>query len=326
MSLVTLEFHFSNNWSHEGEAVVYYCGDSEQEYGRVVQGATYTQQTYVGHRWRVREARSRVILHEVVAQPASTVTIVEVGAAPPAHDPLRAALWRMGKAPREPLVKAAATLTKLLENAKRDDPKYRSVRVSNPAIASVLDGVPGALALLVAAGWEQLNAGSADAEARLVLRAAYGPLDDALLELKRLHALMHGLPPPGAPAAPPPPPPSAAASSSSDAADASHRCGHCRRGIQNDLRQQMRRGSSQIDGWRTHDYIGGGEFRFHCERCKVDLCDKCYDKWKGGDAAVHPQACQLSIEAPITTPWGSSGYGAPPAPPPFKGRRGPFGR
>ena len=100
----------------------------------------------------------------------------------------------------------------------------------------------------------------------------------------------------------------------------------CRRGIQNDLRQQMRRGSSQIDGWRTHDYIGGGEFRFHCERCKVDLCDKCYDKWKGGDAAVHPQACQLSIEAPITTPWGSSGYGAPPAPPPFKGRRGPFGR
>ena len=32
MSLVTLEFHFSNNWSHEGEAVVCYCGDSEQEY------------------------------------------------------------------------------------------------------------------------------------------------------------------------------------------------------------------------------------------------------------------------------------------------------
>ena len=69
-------------------------------------------------------------------------------------------------------------------------PGERYAHLSNPAIASVLDGVPGALALLVAAGWEQRLD---DTEARLVLRAAFGPLADALIELRRLHALLHQL-------------------------------------------------------------------------------------------------------------------------------------
>ena len=74
--------------------------------------------------------------------------------------------------------------------------------------------------------------------------------------------------------------------------------------------------------------VGEGEYRFHCDRCNVDLCAACYDAWKGGDASVHDQAHSFTIEAPITTPWGASTYGNTMPPPPSvrqRPRRGPFG-
>ena len=68
---------------------------------------------------------------------------------------------------------------------------------------------------------------------------------------------------------------SAAASSSAATAEASHRCGHCRAGIHNDLRRQLA-GSGEIGGWRTHGAVGPGEYRFHCAKCKYDECGDCH--------------------------------------------------
>jgi hypothetical protein len=234
----------------------------------------------------------------------------------------------MGRAPRELLLKAVSVLLKLLENVARapSEVKYRTLRVSNRTINAMLD-VPGVLALLGYAGFEQ-----SDSE-RLSLDTArpLAPLEDALGQMRRMHALLHGLPPPpeslnslraGSAAA------STAVASSSAADEPSHRCSMCHAGIQNDLRRQMA-GNGEIGGWRTHSYIGGGEFRYHCGACNRDLCAKCYDKWKAGDDSVHPpeHAGSIEIIAPITTPWGSNGYGVPPAPPPVtsRNRRGPWG-
>jgi len=77
---------------------------------------------------------------------------------------------------------------------------------------------------------------------------------------------------------------SSAAAASSSASVPSHRCAvrpapswfpvaarsHgptclqvCGSGIRNDLRRQLA-GSGEIGGWRTHDAVGPGEYRFHC--------------------------------------------------------------
>ena len=46
-------------------------------------------------------------------------------------DPLKAAVWRMGRAPREPLLKATEVLLKLLRNVLGSpvEPKYRTLRM-----------------------------------------------------------------------------------------------------------------------------------------------------------------------------------------------------
>lgn len=339
-TLMTLELHFATNWSFEGTVDILYVDGStgrEQSYGSLAQGAYMSRETYPGHRWNARETKSRDLLMTVVATPASDNSalphIVTIGADDRGLDPVKAATWRMGRSPREPLLACAATLSKILGNVLKapDEPKYRTLKPANEKVRAALD-VPGSLALLTCAGFEQSYV---EGEARLVLPAgrSHAPLEVANYALQRLDALLTGKPPP------PPPRGSAAASSSSvtdvsdpsssssaAAPEPSHRCAHCRAGIMNDLRNMLR-GSNEVGGWRTHTWNGSGEYRFHCSKDNIDLCSKCYDKWKGGDASVHPLTSHFTIEAPITTLWGGSNYGPPPTPPmpSARNRRGPWG-
>ena len=100
----------------------------------------------------------------------------------------------MGKAPREPLLKAVDLLTKILQNVLKapEEPKYRSLRAANEKIATALD-VSGVLSLLAFAGFEQ---SFADGEAKLILNqgAPLTPVEGAASQLKRLDALLKGLP------------------------------------------------------------------------------------------------------------------------------------
>jgi|EP00908_Phaeocystis_cordata_P006770 hypothetical protein len=333
--LMTLELHYPSNWAYEGEVDVLYCdpnNGAETSYGRLSQGQVMVRETYPGHRWVVRESTSRELLMNIVAsRPGAgphTVTIGSDGGL----DPLKAAIWRMGRAPREVLLKANGVLLKLLQNilGNAAEPKYRSLRAANPAIAATID-VPGVIALLTCCGFEQ-TVESGEARLALAPGRPLPPLQDAVAQLQRLHNLMHGLPPPpeslssmqqtaSATAA------SSSAASSSAAAEPSHRCSACGGGIQNDLRRALA-GSNEIGGWRSHNSFMQGEYRFHCETCNKDLCAKCYDQWKGGAAGVHPLQHSLSIVAPIENAWGGSSYGnSMPAPPPVtsRNRRGPFG-
>ena len=337
MGTMTLELHYPPNWSYEGEVDVLYVDTNtrgETSYGRLAQGGTMLRETYEGHIWVMREAVSRELIMSVVAQKPAAGTgpqLVTVGS-DGGLDPLRAALWRMGRAPREPLLKACGVLLKLLQNVARepDEPKFRSLRVGNATIATTLD-VPGVLAMLTCAGFEQAAGEGGEARLSLPTGRSLQPLNDAVAQLRRLDALLRGLPPPSeslssmqqtAAAAT-----AAAASAASSSRHApSHRCAACGEGIRNDLRRELA-GSGEIGGWRTHDAVGAGEYRFHCERCNVDLCSKCYDRHRAGEAGLHPLEHTLTITPPITTPWGHSGYGVPPAPPPVtsRNRRGPFG-
>ena len=358
MAAMTLVLHFPSNWAFEGSVDVLYIepGGAERSYGTLVQGGTRTQQTYAGHRWAIRESASRELLMTVVAAAAAVTDQVVTIGSDPGVDPLKAAVWRMGTAPHEPLLQAVGTLTRVLGNVLADpaEDKYRSLRAANPKVSASLD-VPGVLALLGCAGFEQtIDEGG---EARLVLlagRPATG-VQDAAAQLKRLDALLRGLPPPPESLASMQQSQTAAAAAASGASGASagpsHRCASCGSGIDNDLRAKMR-GSGEVGGWRTHDAIGPGEYRFHCPKCNVDLCSKCFDEWKAAAASssrgaasssssssattasgrsarsIHPLECTLTIEAPITTPWGASSYGnAMPPPPPVssRNRRGPWG-
>lgn len=357
MALVTLELFFPTNWACEGSVdLLYVDGASgvESSYGTLAQGGSLRQETYEGHRWNLREIASRELLMSLVAEApaAGGPQVVQVGAQ---HlDPIKEACWRMGQAPREPLIKATGLLLKILGNVVNNpaEPKFRSIKASNSSLQAASE-LPGVLALLLASGFEEQIV---ETEPRFVLRPDHTlmpvqvpwrrvvderslspsphahppsppyPRQDAIAQMRRLDALLRGLPPPGeslssmnAAAA------SARAASSSTSTQPSHRCAACRGGINNDLRAALR-GSGEVGGWRTHDHVGQGEYRFHCARCNVDLCAKCYDAWKGG-AAVHSHDCHLSIEAPITTLWGGSSYGPPPAPPPVtsRNRRGPWG-
>jgi len=266
--LMTLELHYPVNWAYEGEVdVLYSDGSGEMSYGRLAQGQTMSRDTYPGHQWVVREAASRELLMSIVAaRPAGSATqpqCITIGS-DGGLDPLKAAVWRMGRAPREPLLKATDVLLKLLRNVLGSpaEPKFRSLRVGNTAIAAAVD-VPGAIALLTGCGFEQ----SDDAgEARLVLAATrpLPPLQDAVAQLQRLHHLMHGLPPPPESLSSMHATSAASASSSSSAAvDASHRCAACGSGIRNDLRRQLA-GSNEIGGWRNHNSFMHGEYRYHC--------------------------------------------------------------
>ena len=146
--LMTLELHYPTNWAYEGEVdVLYSDGSGEMSYGRLAQGQTMSRETYPGHRWVVREAASRELLMSIVsARPAGggaqpqCITIGSDGGL----DPLKAAVWRMGRAPREPLLKATEVLLKLLQNvlANPAEPKYRTLRISNPTVTATVD-VPG---------------------------------------------------------------------------------------------------------------------------------------------------------------------------------------
>jgi hypothetical protein len=336
MAKLVVEFHFPSNWSAEGSVDVLYSdplSGGETSYGTLTQGATKRQETYEGHLWLLREAVSRELLLSIVARKpeggGDMPMLVTVGYTAEVlnTNPLRAAVWRMGQAPREPLLKASSLLLRILSNivASPSEPKYRSVKASNASLAVALD-LPGVLALLSYVGFEQVVDGG---EPRLALGSdrPIGPVHDAAAQMRRLDALLRGLPPPGESLASMQHAMAALAAASSSAADApSHTCGACGRGIENDLRRKLA-GSGEIGGWRTHN-VYNGEYRFHCKACGVDLCSECYDKWKEG-APTHSQQCQLSIEAPITTPWGGSSYGVPPAPPPVNSargrRRGPWG-
>ena len=246
-------------------------------------------------------------------------------------DPLRCAIWRMGQAPRELLLPTCELCLKIAKNISSTpaEPKFRSVKATSKAMAAALD-VPGVLALLMAMGFEQQQLG--DDEPRLVLAQSQplAPVMSAVTMLTRFDALLKGLPVPRESLASYQLTQAAAqaASSASSNQDApSHRCHNCHRGIENDLRRKLA-GSGEIGGWRTHDAVGDGEYRFHCDRCDVDLCAQCYDKYKNGEA-THEQGHPIQIIAPILNSWGGSSYGAGPPPPPPPGsrrqRRGPWG-
>ena len=336
--LMSLELHYPSNWAYEGTVdILYVDGASEKSYGTLVQGGTHTQQTFPGHRWHVRERTSRELLAVITAERpaaggAGMPQVVTIGGADAGErDPLRAALWQMGKSPHERLLPAVATLNKIVSNVLKEpsQPKFRSLRAANDKVAAALN-VPGALAFLGCAGFEQSYV---DGEARLASpRAARRRPSRQRPRSCAGSTRCSGLPPPAeslssmqASAASASTAASAAASAAAE--QPSHRCASCGRGIENDLRRKLA-GSGEIGGWRSHAWNGeGAEYRFHCGRCGVDLCSQCYDKWKGGDAAVHGLSCSFAIEAPITTAWGGSNYGPPPAPPAYNPsrRRGPWG-
>tara|TARA_B110001452_G_scaffold265469_1_gene270175 strand:+ start:101 stop:1102 length:1002 start_codon:yes stop_codon:yes gene_type:complete len=328
--LMVMELHYPNNWAYEGEVEVLYAdpnSGAETSYGRLAQGQTMARETFPGHRWVVREAASREMLMSVVARPTGTPQpqLVTVGS-DGGLDPLKAAVWRMGRAPREVLLKANGVLLKLMQNLINNpaEAKFRSLRAANASIAATID-VPGVIALLMCSGFEQVVDGG---EARLVLAQGrpLAPLQDAVTQLQRLHALLHGLPPPSESLSSMQQAAASSAAASSSAAAPSHRCSCCGGGINNDLRRQLA-GSGEVGGWRNHNSFMAGEYRFHCEACNKDLCAKCYDKWKDGAAGVHDLQHSISIIAPIENSWGGSNYGPPPAPPSVnqRPRRGPFG-
>ncbi|KAL1507946.1 hypothetical protein AB1Y20_007550 [Prymnesium parvum] len=332
-SVVTLEFHFPSSWAFEGTVDVLWCDrGNEVSYGRLSQGSSMPRDTYEGHTWLVREAISREVVCAVVARRPDAPgrpQLVTIGAHD-GSDPLRTAVCALGRAPHELLVQSVPVLSKLLENICRapHEPKYRTLRLSNPTIRNTLE-TPGALALLRFSGFEERpECGQLALEAATPLRN----LEDSLAQLQRMRALLQGLPPPkeslhslrtGVDAA------NASSSTSNGRPDEpSHRCSKCSKGIHNDLRRALA-GNGEVGGWRSHDFVGTGEFRYHCGACDQDLCSACYDMYKAGNTRVHPPEHFGSIEivAPITTPWGGNGYGVPPAPPPYnpRNRRGPWG-
>ena len=336
MAMMVVELHMPTNWAYEGTVDVLYVdavSGKETSYGSLAQGSYMTRETFPGHTWNVRESTSRELLMSAVATPTTdgTPQIVRIGA-DGGLDPVKAAVWRMGQAPREPLLACTSILARVFANvlAHPDEPKYRSLRPSNEKVRLAMD-VPGSLVLLSCAGFEQ---SFVDGEPRLVLPAGRptAPIEAAKAQLHRLECLLTGRPPPSESlssmqASHHAAQNAAQAASSAAADEPSHRCGHCKGGIQNDLRNMLRAGSAEIGGWRSHSWNGNGEYRFHCSKCNVDLCAKCYDQWKGGAAAIHCLQCSFAIEAPITTLWGGSSYGPPPAPPPVtsRNRRGPWG-
>ena len=305
-ALMRVEFTFPSNWCYEGTVDLLYVDpgtNMETSYGVLAQNTTRVQETYEGHCWLLREQASRELLMSIVArrppagQDAQHVTVRSDSA-----DPVRAALWRMGQAAREPLLKACGLLLKILANISDNpnEPKFRNIKCSNVAMVAALD-IPGVLSLLSHLGFEQ---SLVDGDARMILSPEGGmqAVRDALGQLRRLDALLRGLPPPSESLSSMQATQAAqnAAQASSSHATPSHQCSACGCGIENDLRRKLA-GSGEIGGWRTHDFAGGGEYRFHCSTCDKDLCSKCYDQWKAG-APTHPQHCQARALIVITPP------------------------
>lgn len=331
---VTLEVSFPPNWYHEAEAELLWvdsASGAESSYGAITQAAHNEQATFVGHHWRARGKVSRELLGDTVVAvvaPGAPPHQLVAGGAPPQHaSPSRAAGWCMGRAAREPLAHAVPTLLRVVCNATQsNDPKFRTLRMANAAVAAVLE-LPGALALLGAAGFSQ-EGGALGGEARLVLpaAAARAPLLDASDVLERIQALLRGGSLTRAPESPAPPAPKEKS--------ASHHCAACRRGINNDVRR----------GWQTagETWVSGrdnweleGEYRYHCDTCDIDLCSACYDAWKGeagsssssAEPEVHAASHPFSIVPPRKRA-GGGGYGSAPAPPPRRtgaSRRGAWG-
>lgn len=233
-----MELHYANNWAFEGTIDVLYVDSAtgdEKSYGTLAQGSYMTRETFAGHTWNVRESTSRELLMSVVATAPSAVgvpQIVHIGA-DGGLDPIKAAVWRMGQAPREPLLACTSILARVLGNvlAHPDEAKYRALRPSNEKVRLALD-VPGALVLLSLAGFEQ---SFVDGEARLVLPNGRPttPLEAAKAQLTRLECLLTGKPPPAESAASMNAAHHAAshaagAASSASADEPSHRCHHCR--------------------------------------------------------------------------------------------------
>ena len=264
MATITLELHFPCNWSCEGVVEVLYqdvASGAESSYGTLAQGGTKTQETYDGHRWLLREQGSRELLMSVAARTPSVGRHQHVTVRSDSADPLRAAVWRMGEAPRELLVPACELLLKVATNIAEHpaEPKYRSLKASNAAMGAALN-LPGVLALLTGVGFEQQAADGEPPRLVLAPSRAVGPVQDALALLTRLQALLKGLPVPreslsSMQATQAAHDASRAASSAADAP--SHRCGSYGLGIENDLRRKLA-GSGEIGGWRTHDALGSG--------------------------------------------------------------------
>jgi len=330
-ALLTMEMHFPSNWSAEGSVDVVYLDTSsgaESSYGSLAQGATMNRETYEGHRWLLREATSRELLMSVVARFTDGRPFQHIIVQSDSADPLKSALWRMGQSPRELLLPTCELLLKVMSNivSHPAEPKFRSLKASNASMSAALN-LPGVLALLTSVGFEQQVVDSEPPRLTLAPARPMAPVSDALALLKRLDALLKGLSLPRESLSSMQATQQATQAASSSANDApSHHCHHCRKGIENDLRRKLA-GSGEIGGWRTHGAVGNGEYRFHCDRCNVDLCAECYDKYKEGHP-THDQGHRLEIIAPITNSWGGTSYGpGPPAPPPpgSRPRRGPWG-
>ena len=347
-SMVRVELSFRANWYHEGEVDILWCdggSGTEKSYGTLAQGGTMVRETYEGHRWHARGVSSRALVDALVCTRPSDdgPQRWDIGGTPTRLDPVQASLWRLGRAPRERALGACTRLEKIISNILRapKEPKYRALRVANATVAELLDA-PGVLALLTALGFEQ-HAGPLPADSaqppplsdaspdrpgpRLILgpNAPIGPLEHARQEVGRMLALLRGerLPPPTSTSAAAGA--SGGGSSSDPSSGASHWCASCACGIRNDVRHVRR---SEPDTWRSGgaDWSADLEYRAHCETCNVDLCTRCYDKWKEG-GNTHAHSHELRVVPPITTPWGSSGLGVAPAPPPVssRNRRGPWG-
>ena len=171
MAMMVVELHMPTNWAYEGTVDVLYVdavSGKETSYGSLAQGSYMTRETFPGHTWNVRESTSRELLMSAVATPTTdgTPQIVRIGA-DGGLDPVKAAVWRMGQAPREPLLACTSILARVFANvlAHPDEPKYRSLRPSNEKVRLAMD-VPGSLVLLSCAGFEQ---SFVDGEPRLVL-------------------------------------------------------------------------------------------------------------------------------------------------------------
>eukprot|EP01065_Artemidia_motanka_P023631 TRINITY_DN28292_c0_g1_i1.p2 TRINITY_DN28292_c0_g1~~TRINITY_DN28292_c0_g1_i1.p2 ORF type:complete len:306 (+),score=103.98 TRINITY_DN28292_c0_g1_i1:63-920(+) len=262
------------------------------------------------------------------------------------------------------LATAVTTLQQLGTNACRADPKFRTVKLANPAFTSRLGVFAAGRELVVLLGFE-------DRGDAFVLPETAQPDQRVLSAVERWWARRQS---PAEAAASPAaavsdggggstvewscsscgslnqlssqqcavcqlgsrPEWAADATAAAAAADPSsqHRaelwqCMHCKKPIRD--RPVSDGGESPWGGWSSATaWQGDLECRFECTACADTywrmLCETCGLRWRQGDSAVHRADHLSSLE--VHQPWGARAAGGPrAAPPPVSSanRRGPFG-